>query len=278
VALGATGVTPAPASAPTAPVNDNYISSLELNAPGKKLNRTDTLKDLRDTTAATVQSDIFSPPSSGGPAENTTCHGVSYGNTVWYDFYPDRDGTIRIRTSGYDNVIALYRFSRSTLLPQANPQCVHQSSSPFEELDANVKQGLSYTIQIGGVGGVGGPLQFLFDFFAPPHRLTAQSTLKARATSTGIQLLGLSVSSSRSAQVRVSCGGACRPETMHGRATETFPDLNGVQMQAGSQLQIRVSAPEAIGAYIQYNILRGNFTKLTRCMEPGSRKPRRKCH
>src|SRR5437763_534953 len=112
LAIGAGAVQSAPAADPCAnqqPCNDDYINSLELNARGTHLNGTDTLKDVRNTAAATVQSDIFNPPKSGGPAEPTSCHGLSYGHTVWYDFYPDRDGTVLIRTAGYDNVITLYR-------------------------------------------------------------------------------------------------------------------------------------------------------------------------
>lgn len=278
--MGTFAATAAVASDPAPPVNDSYISSLELNKPGSRLNRTATLKDVRDTSAATVQSDIFNPPQSGGPTEVTTCRGASYGKTVWYDFYPDADGTVRIRTAGFDNVISLYRFDRHTLVPDAvHRQCVHQGSFPAEELDAKVTKGLAYTVQVGGVNSTGGSLEFLFDYFVqPPRRLSADSTLKARATGNGIQLLGLSVSSARGARVGVDCGRFCAPESKFGRSVETFPGLSGIGMPAGSQLHIRVTAPHSIGVFIQYNIVAGNFTKVTRCMEPGSRKPRTKCH
>ncbi len=279
LSLGFFAVSAAPASGPNAPVNDNYVDSLELNRPGKRLNRTDTLKAIPNTANATTQSDIFKPPASGGPPEITTCRGVSYGKTVWYDFYPDSDGNVKIRTSGFDNVITLYRFNRHTLLPGTH-QCAHQGGTfPSEELDASVKQGLAYTIQVGGVNGAGGPLQFQFDYFVPPpHRLTADSTLKAQALPSGIKLLGLSVSSARATRVAVDCGRFCAAQSKFGKSVESFPALNGINMPVGSQLHIRVTAPHSIGVYIQYNIVAGNFTKVTRCMEPGSRKPRRKCH
>jgi hypothetical protein len=265
---------------PGQPLNDNYLCSLELNRAGTQLNRTETLEDIRDTTNATVQSDLLNPPSSGGPPETTSCNGVGYGKTVWYDFYPDTSGSVRIRTSGFDNVITLYTFSRSTLSPDAtHRQCVHTSSFPSEELDAQVYKGLAYTIQIGGVNGASGQLQFLFDFFAtPPKRLSASATLQARALRGGIELLSLSVATARAAHVGVSCSGHCRPESAFGRAVETFPHLHGVRMPAGSKLQIRVTASHSIGVLIQYNILRGNFTKQTFCTEPGSRKARTRCH
>jgi hypothetical protein len=274
-------VTAAPAQAPAPPINDNYLSSLELNRAGTKLNSTNTLVDNRDTTNATTQADVFNPPSSGGPAEPTTCQGVSYGKTVWYDFYPDRDGTVRLRTAGFDNVISLYTFDRKTLVPDvANRQCIHQSSAPAEELLASVKAGGAYTIQIGGVNGAGGPLQFEFDFVAaPPRQLSADATLKALAISGGVKILDLSAQVPGNSRVQVRCSRGChtpvkhigRPRTIH------FPSLDGTVLHAGSKLRIFVTAPHAIGTVIQYNIASGNFTKVTRCVEPGSLKPRTSC-
>ena len=86
----------------------------------------------------------------------------------------------------------------------------------------------------------------------------------------------------RGAQIEVNCATRCRPEALkvpkHGSTTVSFPRLAGVALPAGAKLQIRVTAPHAIGIYIQYDVLAGNFTKQTLCTEPGSRKPRRTCH
>ena len=95
---------PATSYAQAAPVNDNYLDSLRLNDPGTRLERRDTLRDTQNTTNATVQSDVFSPPQSGGPPKLTTCEGASIGKTVWYDFYPDVSGLVRLRASGYDTL------------------------------------------------------------------------------------------------------------------------------------------------------------------------------
>lgn len=279
--LGGSGTASTPACPPTTPVNDAYLCSLELNSRGQTLNSIDTLKDVQDTTLATVQSNIFSPGSTDtGPAEVTNCRGTSYGNTVWYDFYPSANGIAKIRTSGFDNVITLYQFDANTALPDvAHKRCVHQSSFPSEELDAPVSKGRAYTFQIGGVNNTGGALQMLFDFFlTPPHRLTPSTTLKARALPNGIQLLNLSVSTARGADVSVSCGRFCHSEKKFGKTVENFPHLSNVRMPAGSTLTIRVTARHSIGAVIQYHVLAGNFTKIIRCTEPGSRTPRRSCH
>ncbi|MFZ0039960.1 MAG: hypothetical protein WAK93_01525 [Solirubrobacteraceae bacterium] len=273
---------PVAAQAPSPPINDAYLNSLELNGPGTKLNNTATLEDMRDTSNATVQTNILNPcgraSCPSGPAEVTTCQGISYGKTVWYDFYPNTNGTVQIRTSGFDNVIALYQFNLNTAIP-GQPQCVHNSSFPSEQMTASVQKGKAYTIQVGGVNNAGGPLQFLFDFFsAPPHRLSAQSTLEAKQTSNGIQLVGLSVQTSRAAKVTVKCSRGCRSESKTKQATETFPHLKGTRLKAGSKLKIYVTAKGSIGAYIEYDVTRGNFKKLNRCLEPGSSKPRKSCH
>jgi hypothetical protein len=253
------------------------------------------MEDQRSTSAATVQQNIFSPCTGTtcpqGPPEVTSCRSVSYGKTIWYDFHPDTDGSISVRTSGFDNVVTVYKYdnnphSPSYLVPDsAHRVCVHQSDFPSEQLVTSVSKGQSYTVQIGGVvspqapNGAGGPLQVLFDFFAkPPKRLTAQATLTAALTGNGIALLGLSVSTARAAKVAVDCGGYCRPEAKADHATETFPALRGVKMPAGSKFTIYVSAPHSIGVLIQYTVTRGPFIKRTFCTEPGSRKPRNKCH
>ncbi|HWF54439.1 MAG TPA: hypothetical protein VG223_07435 [Solirubrobacteraceae bacterium] len=274
-------------------MNDNYLNSLELNAPNTKLNATETLKDVRDTTGATVQTNIFNPcglaSCPSGPAEVTSCQGVSYGATVWYDFYPQANGVVGIRTSGFDNVIALYQFNARSLVPDtASSQCVHQGDFPSEQLSAKVVKGAAYTFQIGGVVGADGvaatgQLELLFDYLVTKTpRLQANTTLTARATSSGISVIGLSVSSGhRGARVTVSCGRACRSQNRripaHGSTTVAFSRLAGVGLPAGTKLQIRVTAPHTIGSFTQYTVQTGNFTKQTRCMEPGSTRPRRTC-
>jgi hypothetical protein len=192
---------------------------------------------------------------------------------------------VRIRTSGFNNVVSLYQFndnprSRFYLLPNKRTRrCVHQSSFPSEELDAQVVKGRAYTIQIGGVKNAGGKLLFLFDYFVPPPgRLQADATLQAVATSSGISLLGLTVNSSRGAQVSVDCGRFCRPESkIVAGSSASFDDLDSVQLPAGAKLIIRVTAPHNIGVYIEYDVVKGNFVKITKCTEPGSRKPLTTC-
>jgi hypothetical protein len=285
------------ACANAAPCNDNYVNSLELNAAGTRLNRTKTIEDTRDTSTATVQNNIFNPCSPTGqttncpqgPPENVTCNGTSYGKSIWYDFYPDTAGTVSIRTAAlFPNVVTLYTFNNNQnsvnfLLP-SRKQCT-VANLGGGQLIASVKKGVAYTFQIGGVDssqaptGAGGQLQMKFDFFpTPPRRLSANATLTAKATSNGIQLIGLSVSTARAATVSVACGGFCHPQSKSKQATETFPSLSGTNLPAGSTLTIRVTAKHSIGVLIEYHIVKGNFHKQTFCTEPGSRKPRTSCH
>ncbi len=60
---------------PAPPINDNYLNALNLNEPstphhrGTPLNRTETLRDERNTAAATVQSDILGSQPGPGRAD-----------------------------------------------------------------------------------------------------------------------------------------------------------------------------------------------------------------
>jgi hypothetical protein len=292
-------VLPAMASA-QAPVNDNYLDSLALNQHGTRLERKDTLSDKRDTSLATVQGDIFAPPKGGGGPERTSCKTTNYGKTVWYDFYPDVNGLVRLRANGFDTVISVVPFNFSTAVPNfPGSLCSNDSPSTSEEYLARVRKGRSYTVQIGGVNNAGGNLEFLFDFLADtdsdgviddsddcprvkgtgkngcPVRLRPDITLTARGTAGGIEIVKLKVKSSRKARIEVKCR-ACPKQVKRGKRV-SFGRLAGQALSAGSKLEIRVTRKGAIGSYTAYKISAGAFDKVTRCMNPGSRKPRKKC-
>jgi len=290
------------AHAQAPPVNDHYFESLRLNAPGERLDRTNTLRDERNTTAATVQGDVLTPGPGGGPPELTRCGQTNYGNTIWYDVYPDVQGLLRLRASGYDTVISVIPFNRTTLRPDfERALCIDDSSSTTEELLAEVAKGRAYTIQIGGANGASGVLEFLFDFLADrdgdgalddaddcptlagtrrngcPIRLRAGTVLRARPIAGGIQILALSVKARRGSRVEVTCSRGCARQVRRARRKVGFRNVRGKRFAAGTNLVIRVTRRRAIGAYVRYRIVNGNFVKTERCMNPGSRKPRRKC-
>jgi hypothetical protein len=290
---------PAAASA-QAPVNDNYLDSLGLNERGKPLERKDTLSDKRDTTLATVQGDIFTPPKGGGGPERTRCKTTDYGKTVWYDFYPDVNGLVRLRANGFDSVITVVPFNFTTALPNfPGSLCLNDSASTTEEYLVHVRKGRSYTVQIGGVNNAGGNLEFLFDFLADtdgdgvlddadncprlkgtggkgcPVRLRPDITLTARGTAAGVEIVKLKVKSSRKVRIEVKCR-ACPKQVKRGKRV-SFGRLGGQDLSAGTKLEIRVTRKGAIGSYTAYKIGVGSFDKLTRCMKPGSTRPRRRC-
>ena len=304
IALGVPATAAVATHVAGAPPNDDYLQSLRLNSPGDRLERKSTLKDTQDTSKASVQTDVFNPPESGGPAEPTTCDGASYGRTIWYDFYPDVPGVVRVRANGYDAVISVIPFKRATGVPNfGNRACVNESSSTQEEMLTRVQAGRSYTIQLGGVGNVGGNLEFLFDFLADtdndgvlddadncprldggdrpsgcPKRLRPEVVLRAQPINGGIRVLALSVDASRGSRVEVSCTRGCRTEVKRaGRSDLKFRRIRGKNLRAGSKIEIRVTQRRAIGAYIAYRITDGNFTKIERCLRPGSKRPRRRC-
>jgi hypothetical protein len=258
------------------PVNDNYLASLNLNQPHTALNRVDTLADTRDITTATVQSDIFSPQQQGGPTEVTGCNGVSEGRTIWYDLYPDASGLVRIRTSAdFGTVIAIMPFDPKSLLPEnAGRRCAVNEVSQTRELFYPVKAGGFYTVQIGGVGASGGVVESLFDYLVKPQHLQADATLTAQPLGDGVRVVNLSVSAPSKARVLVRCTKGCKGEAKTARVL-AFSKLRGSVLANGSALKIYVTAKNDVGAYIEYKIHGGSFTKTQRCLAPGSSKPSR---
>ncbi len=263
-------------AAPAPPINDNYLKSLNINQPGTPLNRTETLRDMRDTTAATVQPDIFSPSSQGGPPELTGCNGVSEGKTIWYDFYPDANGLVRIRTSAdFGTVMAVMPFDPKTQLPDnSQRRCAVNQPTMAGELFESVQAGKSYTIQIGGASEAGGSVEFLFDYVVQPKRLQAEATLTAAPLAGGVRVVNLAVSAPKKSRVEVRCTRGCRPQAETARSLG-FPRLRGAVLPDGAALKIYVTAKNKVGAYIEYRVGHGSFTKTQRCLAPGSKKPER---
>jgi hypothetical protein len=269
----------ATAQAPTPPANDAYLNSLVLNQPGTPLNRKDTLRNVQNTSLATTQTNLFDPPGGkNGGAEVTDCDGTGYGKTIWYDFHPDADGTMLVRTSGFENVITLYTYNEKTLKPDVGTsKCATKADNTFAQLDSSVKKGKSYTIQIGGVDDAGGKLVTLFDYQVKAlKKLSADATVTGKGATGGIAVKTITVKTTKKAKVVLTCGGRCKKQTKTHKATEKF-NLGGVVMPVGAKLTIRVTAPKMIGVYIQYTIKPSSFAKKTLCLQPGSNRPRKKC-
>jgi hypothetical protein len=274
LAFGAAWPVGAGGGEPPPPINDNYLASLNLNQPGTSLNRVNTLTDVRDTSAATVQSDIFSPPQRGGPPEVTGCEGVSEGRTIWYDFYPDANGLVRIRTSAeFGTVMAVMPYDAKSLLPDIGQRkCAVNQIAHTQELFDEVKAGVPYTIQLGGASGAAGMLEFLFDYLVKPKHLHAEATLTAQPLRGGVRILSLVVNAPKKAHVLVRCTRDCRPQAQTARAL-AFPKLRGIVLRSGSALKIYVTASREVGTYIEYTARHGGLRKSQLCLQPGSLKP-----
>jgi len=301
----ALGALPASALA-VPPANDGYLQSIAVNGRGTPLTE-ELVRDARDTREATVQADLFAPPGSGGGMERTDCRGTSFGATVWYDFNPQADGTVRVQAAGYDAVVGIYEFDPTSTRITSRLDCSSEAGAT-EELFVKVKKGRSYTVQIGGVdAGLGpatGNLDLTFEYFSDrdgdqvldaldrcpdqagsasaagcPPKLDALSTLRATPTGTGIRVRSLKVEVPRGARVRVRCRRGCsfsQTRTARRRSV-TFSKLRNRQLPAGARLEIFVTKSKSIGSYVGYTVTRGNFRRTTRCLKPGSMFPRRSC-
>ena len=116
-----------------------------------------------DTTEATTQPDTFNPnrdgqPLGGGDAEPTDCKGTAFGKTVWYDLAPQVDGRPgSAATGGVHAVVAVYEWNRDGLDDHAaRSDCSTTVAATDCWSTSSGKK--NYTIQVGGVGGAGGPV------------------------------------------------------------------------------------------------------------------------
>lgn len=235
---------------PPAPTNDSFLYASNLNAPGEPLNSAATLEDTGETIGATVQSNIFSPCGRAvcrpGPAEVTTCHGVSYGKTVWYDFYPEHNGQIEIRTAGFPNVIALYHYDPHSLLPheiQCEPGSVYKSN----ELFAEVKAGVDYTYQIGGRGGAAGGFQMLFNYADRTHLAVAPFLTQASLDPVPGHPAELSL-------VKLRFVGVVRSERVSFACAFCTPGAFNRGVTDGNTFVLTATAPPIIGAQTRFII------------------------
>jgi hypothetical protein len=314
MAAGALAVAALPAVAGAVPpANDNYLSSIPVNQFGSVLT-TQEVTDSRDTSEATVQSDLFSPPQSGGGAENTLCTSnsvtVPFGKTVWYDFHPNIPGTAELQTAGFDAAVSVYEFDRTTSKPTKLIGCGNDPGVT-EDVFAPVLGGHSYTVQIGGVdagaGPAGGNLQFTFQFFGDrdqdgifdpldhcktipgtrasggcPPDMKSTVTLTAQPSGNGIIVRSLTVKARKGAHASLSCRRGChikqgRTARAYTAKTVSFSRLRGRFLPAGASIAIRVTKSGYFGDYIRYDIKPGSFKRIIRCLRPGSSKPHTHC-
>jgi hypothetical protein len=255
-----------PASAlasPQPPANDNFLDSDNLNVPGRPLATVNTLSSSVDTSGATLQENLLRPCGEvlcgTGPAEQSTCQGVSYGKTVWYDFYPDHNGQIEIRTDGIPNVIALYRYDPSSLIPtQVN--CAEGSKYRRNELSEDVRRGVAYTVQIGGRNSAGGPLHVLFNYVDRTHLtvppfLTSALIQALRARGGNARLLKFRfIGVAGGETISAACGFCARGDLRERSRRGNTVALEGSKptIDRHSRLLIAATAPAQVGRFKVY--------------------------
>jgi hypothetical protein len=283
------------------PANDDYLGSIRMvDATGHI--PVDRVQDTRDTTDATVQTDLFGPASSGGGVEATTapaaCGGAPYGKTVWYDFAPPKDGAVELQASGYANVIALYEFSKAT--SALGPMVTCSAPGGSTDVIAKVRAGRSYTAQIGGVdagaGPAGGLLTFGFEYFPDADGDGVFDVLDKCPTFSGVDRFGgcpatvnahafVTVISSdgqlyinriratgpSGTRVDVRCRRHC---TGHWHATVprggsiVLPRARHVHVVKGSVFEVRLTKAGLFGRFQRYTVRNDGFDTAVRCLAP----------
>lgn len=280
-ALGLLAAPEAPAQLP--PRNDNYLESLQVNAPGTPL-PADTVvhgpSQGADTTHATVQADLFAPPLAGGPTEPRRCGARRYGKTVWYDVHANRTALARIVVSApFDPVLRAFAFDPVSALPGLPGACADRGGPGREVLLLTLLRGRSYTIQLGGARGHGGPYEVRFSF-TRLARLAARASLRSRPDRRGIRAQSLRVDAPRGARIRLRCTrGACPSRSRvatapRGRVARAVRFTLRRRIAAGARIRVTVTRAGAIGRRFEWRVLRGRARRTTSCLLPGAPAPR----
>jgi hypothetical protein len=150
------------------PPNDNYLASTQMTRADGTVAR--EFHDVVDTSAATVQPDLFEPDREGmklggGPVENTRCGQSTFGATVWYDFAPEVSGGVEIVAGGYDTVVSVYEYDVKTAKITRTVTCANKPGTGEDVLLPKVEGGKHYTVQVGNAGATPGALDFKFNFY-----------------------------------------------------------------------------------------------------------------
>jgi hypothetical protein len=308
VACGLAVALPSSALAQSAANGDSYLQPILLNGgtfsdpqpipngsvPGFQV----------DTTAYGVQTDLFSPPGSGGPAEPTSCGNSTYGKTAWSVFYAHRFGRADVKAAGaFDEVIAIvpFRDPATDATPLIDSGiCVDRIAGINEDFGNDppaVAPGW-YAIQMGGAGDVGGTLQGTLEFL-PPARLTGDAVLSWNGGAGGA-IVGVKATAPKGARisfkcVKKGCGKLPRTTTIRKASgdslarpigdvtprsvraqqlreiSETDPEVVAARsfiknkfLKNGTRFEVRITAAGYIGNYFSWDVKNGKVGTKTR--------------
>ena len=252
-------------------------------------------------------------PSSGGPPEPLNCGGNDpYGKTLWAVFYSKGYGFAHITVSaGYDSVISVIPFKDPNTDPTPeldNGTCSDGEFGFNESLSGIVFPKSWYAIQVGDADQPpsGGKMQLQLQI-DPPPRVNGDATLTWRTASGGARITRLVVSGSKGSRIKVSCthhgcgrnpkpikhakkplfekpigavgplaGKAFRPVVRE--AAHHYKFFRNRFAKAGTTVEIRITRTGYTGKYFSYKVTRsGVASKKTRCLLPGSNKPKKHC-
>jgi hypothetical protein len=236
-----------------------------------------------DTSTYTVQDDLYGPDKSGGPREPTRCNGVEYGNTLWVVFHADRWGRMRVAATGaLDPVIGFLPFdSPGTPAPDiAHFRCFNAQAASDEEALTPVRPGRWYAVQLGGAGEVrGGQLAASLELLPPPAVAGRPALSDARRP---LRVRRLVVKHARAGEtLRLRCTrGACGRQTVKVAAGLGTPIrmLRNKRVKPGARIELRITKRGRIGRFYRWTAGRKALgDPVTRCLNPGSKRPRKHC-
>ena len=252
-------------------------------------------------------------PFGGGDPEPTTCpDGTSFGKTAWWDFAPPSAGGIEIKANGsFDVVVAVYTWSSQTSRITRTVLCQNDAAGSEDVVIPSVRRGTNYTVQVGGAGNTGGPLSMgltwfpdrdadgVFDaldkcdlrpgierFGGCPPELRSSPRVVYDTVGSLLRISGLSIDDvPKGARAEVRCGSCGRAVVRRARRTGTLKmsGLAGRTVRSGGAIEVRITLGStgkgqyrhgAVGKYYRWPVAAGKLgRKVTRCLQPGSRKP-----
>jgi hypothetical protein len=221
---------------------------------------------------------------------------------VWYRFFPDVDGRISMQAVGFDATLALLPFtSVATPLPQGFT-CANARDDTIERLNARVRAGSPYAVQVGGAAGAAGPLQVTFTFTPDrdgdgigddrdgcprlpgtaggcPPRITASIPYKFDTAPDGVRFRYIQiVDAPFGARVDVRCSRGCRRYSFTVRSNVTrLRSFRGRYVRRGASIEVRVTKRGYIGIYRRFAISAGDVRTTSHCLPPGANSPQRTC-
>lgn len=293
----------APAASAAPPENDNYLGATTLNAPGSEMPRDTVTSAATDTSEATLQPDLLSPPAAGGPPEPGACAGTPFDRTIWYRFFPDVDGRVELQAVGLDATLAIVPFgSVAAPLPQGYT-CANLRDDTIEMLEVPVEAGTGYAVQAGGAAGARGILQVSFTFLPDrdgdgvtdeadrcprkpgtangcPAKILAGIDYKYDTATNGATFKYFTVRGAPAgARIDIRCSRGCRRQRLTARSRLTrIKSFKGRYMPAGARIEVRVTKSRYVGFYSRFTVTAGDVTNIDRCLPPGSTVPKRSCN